>query len=349
MTRRRHPAASDLILTLHHAALDPPPGAVDHWRGADPEALLAGKLPDGVVHLLPMIWRNLEAAGWDDGTMARLKGLARRTWLLNRTALTDLEAALTDLAAASIAPIMLGGPAMALADWGWSGDVKFRSLADAALLVSPADRERATAVLGRGGWSTGSPRQTARHTRLWHETEATSRDGFALRVVSVPSPWLEREAWWQSGSAVTVGSATAATLSATDAFLVTCIDGAFRPHRHPIWVADAHRILATGTVDPERCERIATEHRVADALTAAWRLLGDEFGESLPPGPEIASDHRHRPPDSPLQSDWAALRRVRAGRPAIHLAPAFLADRWGLEHARQVPAEAVRRLSRRFR
>jgi hypothetical protein len=345
--------AGEVENSLLHAAVDPPASAVAHWERLDPAVLLEGRLPAGAVHLLPLVWSNLDAAGWEGPTMPRLKGLARRTWLLNRSALPEVESAIAALGAASVETTLLGGAAAALAPWGWSGDLKLRSLTDAAVMVPPADRDRAVETLRGAGWQAGG--RMERHARLWQEYLLTSPGGRAIRLAWSPASWSSGIRWWQEGVPVAAGSAASRVLDATDAFLVTCVDGMLSPHRHPLWVADAHRIVAGAAVDPDRCATAAAGDGVEDAFAGALGVLGAEFGLALPfPVPSAAtrarsSDRSRRIPPTPLRADWAAVRRNRPAGRLLGDAADFLADRWDLESAAGIPAEAGRRAVRRLR
>jgi hypothetical protein len=191
-----------------------------------------------------------------------------------------------------------------------------------------------------------------RHARLWQEVELSSPDGLPVRVVWAPSPLLTGPQWWHQGLPVRVGDAASHTLDSTDAFLAICIDGVLLLHRHPVWAADALRILAEGRVDFTRCAAVAAGHGVDDALEAALALLGGEFGalpESATPGrPDGGVRYRARGRGASLRADWAVTRRNLPARRRLTGLAAFLADRWDLEEERRVPVEAGRRFIRRL-
>jgi hypothetical protein len=295
--------------------------------------------------------------------MPRLKGLARRTWFVNQTAMQSLEDAVGALAEAGLDTTVLGGAATALAPWGWAGDLKHRTLDDTAVMVLPADSSQAADVLRDHGWITPAHRVQERHRRLWQEIALVSPDDRPLRVVWNPSPWIAL------GSTPlprhSVGSGPIHILSASDALLATSVDGMLSPHGL-IWVADAHRIIATSghDLDLDRVLGTAAEHGVSGVVVDAMELLRDVFASPLPSDLPATATGRPRlesatrrigrlrsRPGGParLQADWATVRGVGNGVDGLRGFVEFLTDRWVLESPRRVPMAAFHRLAGRLR
>jgi Uncharacterised nucleotidyltransferase len=144
---RRGQLADEQLLALRSALL---PGAqaenaFREWRG-----LVDFDTTDGPTYrLLPLIYRNLEARLGADPVVGRMRGIYRRTWVLNAIQLEEGERAIAALSDSEIPTMVLKGAAMVAR---WTGDSGVRMMADFDVLVP---RERALEALSKlleDGW-----------------------------------------------------------------------------------------------------------------------------------------------------------------------------------------------------
>jgi putative nucleotidyltransferase-like protein len=145
--RRRGQLSEEQLLALRAALLpgEQAESAFRDWRG-----LVDFDSTDTPTYrLLPLIYRNLEAQLGTDPVVGRMRGIYRRTWVLNAIQLEEGERALAALSDREIPTMVLKGAAMVAR---WTGDSGVRMMADFDLLV-PRDRAlEALAKLLEDGW-----------------------------------------------------------------------------------------------------------------------------------------------------------------------------------------------------
>jgi hypothetical protein len=149
--RRRLPP--EQLLALRAAVLPGPQAseAFGEWR-----LLVDFEATDAPAYrLLPLIYRNVEDRLAADPVLGRLRGIYRRTWVLNAIQLEEGERAVAALGEEGIRTMLLKGAAMIAR---WTGDSGVRMMADFDVLVP---RERALDAVARlleDGWRPAVPR-----------------------------------------------------------------------------------------------------------------------------------------------------------------------------------------------
>ena len=146
MWRRRH-LQHEHLLALRAALLpgDQAEEAFAEWQErVDFEATNAP-----TYRLLPLIYRNLSSRPAIGPVLGRMRGVYRRTWVLNTIQLGEGERAIAVLDEQGIPTMLLKGAAMVAR---WTGDSGVRMMADYDVLV-PRDRAlEAVELLREGGW-----------------------------------------------------------------------------------------------------------------------------------------------------------------------------------------------------
>src|SRR5262249_17204413 len=137
--RRRLPREHLLPLRAALLARAPAEDALPEWRGSvDFEAVATP-----VQRLLPLIHRNLGSEARGDPVLGRIRGIYRRTWVLNAIQMGEGERAIAALGEEEIPTMLLKGAAMIAR---WTGDSGVRMMSDFDLLVP---RERARDAIAR--------------------------------------------------------------------------------------------------------------------------------------------------------------------------------------------------------
>ena len=143
------PLPAGLHADLLRAALLTDERALAAWRVWRSQADL-DRLDTASYRLLPLLYRNLERLGVDDGWMAKLRGIYRRTWVANQVLLHRLSGVLTTLHDVRVPTMILKGAA--LLDQAY-GDAGARPMGDLDVWVPAADFPRAFQSLAGAGWS----------------------------------------------------------------------------------------------------------------------------------------------------------------------------------------------------
>ncbi len=368
-----------LTESLLRAAVLPPAPAADAWRALRPELVL-DDLWDAEIHrLLPQVHANLRAAGVDDPDLQRLKGLRRRTWYDNQITLRKVRPALDVLAAEGIPVLFLKGVPLGLLHYG---DLGLRPMADVDVLVPWADAPRALEALHATGWADVGGRSTADLFRRFHGSGLVHPDGGSLDVhwhLGTPLLLPDDEAtstddFWAAAIPFVAAEQgiDGVTLCPTDMLLHVIAHGLWAGSASTVrWVADARVVIADGVaIDWDRLRDQAIRRRVAPLIGDALRYLAAVVDAPIPSSViadlrAARSTARERrllralagPTEGPavlggllhLRSYWAYTRLKWPPMRAARELPDFVADLWGLDHAREVPAAAVRRVIERLR
>jgi hypothetical protein len=324
---------------LLRAALHPDQRGVEAWQRLRPLFSVEEAHP-GQWSLLPLVHRTLCATGSPDPDRERLAG--QRRYLRVRWAQGEgpIAAALRRLEEAAI-PVLLVGEA-ARAERLDGNDASLREIQQVCLLIHPADRPRAAALLGPA-----DPIQLVDRA-----SDRLARPG------SAGDP-----AWEQAEPATLAGSPVLRP-SATDLLLHTLVDGTRLSHRGRIrWAADAAQLIAEGGIDWQRLAQLAERGQVALTTATALTYLATALEVPLPseaptriprgwrhgrerlihqlwnPGAQgscrrnaVALELAQSAAEPPLASLWGLGRRV-VGVGAVTLARE---GRWGLQVLKRV-------------
>jgi hypothetical protein len=316
-------------------------GDAEAWRRLRPQLEL-DRLEVGSFTVLPLVHRQLERLGIDDPETARLGGIRRRTWTLNRLELGRVTPELRSLDE----PIVVGGWQFPAHYYG--GDFGLRQVDGLEVLVRPgfaAPRDAVGGVTHVGANGI---------TGVLHRRFARDFSG----------PEREVEDLWERTVELTLGETRARMLAPTDELARVCLAAA-RAVEPPnvLWVADAIAVLqGSGTsIDWERVVRQALRLRamlrLRDALVYLRRELDaavpDEAIQELeahPPLRREALAHR-KAGRSPrvVATRFLHLTADRSLPAAVVALPTFLRDELGLKRRAQVPLEVVRRAAIRMR
>jgi hypothetical protein len=304
------------------------------------------QLEPGSFALLPLVYRALSQAEVKDSRLERLKGIYRSTWAKNNLL---VERAKETLAALDRRVILLGGIATALRFYG---DLALRPTPTLDLLVEPEARASAAEALEGAGWT-----PTARGQTDWLVDTEGRR--CTLRA-SVASGLHGNGELWDSAEQIELGDVDALVLSPTDELLATCVTGARAgPFRSIAWIPDAVFIIRSGQVDWDRLVGLAIRSGQALRLRDSLAYLSSQAA--------VPAEARDRLAAAPVTRRERVAHALTAGAVkglggfphtlGEHLAsggamrslPAFLRERWDLEHGWQLPFAAGRRAWRVLR
>lgn len=144
---RRPRLPPEQLLALRAAVL---PGPRAYEAFAEWRQLVEFDAADAATYrLLPLIYRNLEALLGSDPVLGRLRGIYRRTWVLNAIQIQGGERAIAALGERGIPTMLLKGAAMIAR---WTGDSGVRMMADFDLLVPRERALEAVSCLLEAGW-----------------------------------------------------------------------------------------------------------------------------------------------------------------------------------------------------
>ncbi len=356
---------TDLQREILAVAFAEPASAVRAWTALQPRFDL-DELEPGVFVLLPLVYRNLTRSGLDGPILQRLKGIVRRSWVLNNMMLGDTVAVSRALADAGIPALFVEGPVFArrfypelalrpshsvdvlvdanaasdavatLEPLGWRPDPTYHATRDDRRVLVDVDGRRCVVQTSISLDFTGRSGRRTAHAPLWEAAEVLEVEGTELRV---PSP--------------------------TDTLLAVCVANArVGSASGPQWVADA-KFLLEQTLDWPRLASVAAGGGQSLRLATALAYL-DEIEGPRPPSDALQELRRiHVSRRERLVYGCTAGRFRRLGNltllAAEHLSdrpdesllraagsfPAHVRDRWGLSHTWQVPIAAGRRAVRR--
>jgi len=307
---------------------------------------------------LPLIFQRLQAAGVDDPDLARLKGIYRSTWAKNTLLVERLRATAEAFRAAEVPMVVIGSVGAALRYYETLG---LRPTAEIDLLIREDDTTRAVRALGSAGWSTrgGARRGRTAPVPLFDEAGRLCllRSSLAPDFVTDAGEPGETPLW-DAATDLDANGTPVRVLSSTDDLLATLVAGARANPIHSVqWIVDAAMILRTPDgVDPERLRRIGVERgqglRLRNALEYLQGLLGSV------PLPTVQEQLvQWKPSARERLSYWCTSRSqvlaehlgATAGRSAwatVATLPAFLRERWELDHVWQLPVAGGRRALR---
>jgi hypothetical protein len=247
------------------------------WRAAHIE----DQFDIASFRLLPLVYRNLAAAGSEDPYMGRLKGLYRRSWFVTQSLARSAAAAVARLERAGIPTMLLKGAGLAVAHYR---DLGARPMDDVDIAVPSARAADALELLGAAGYR---PRRPIADGQLLmgHAVPLAGADGTVIDLHS-STFWAAGgdDELWEASVPVELHGVGTRTLCPADHILHVCTHGAYWSGIHPLrWVADVHAVARSGGVDWDRLVRLAHERELGDPLAGALEYVHERFGVSTAP------------------------------------------------------------------
>lgn len=281
-SRRPGAALGAVEEALLRVALLPPDETPAAWRALEPQLTQAVFDDARSVQLVPLVARALTRAGIGFPDAARVRGIARHTFVANQMLLADAATVLAILGEAGVPAVALKGVPLVVR---YYDDASLRSMVDFDILVREPDVVRARDALQRAGW---------RCTRRVRPDFLRRGAELALRMEGRPGqldlhwrliPWVDRNGGndypelWRDAQPIDVYGRSALAPGAPD-LLLHLVLHAFRSgwRNVPRWVADATMVLrGTPDFDWEGFTRRVVAGRlsapVEDALRYAARLV----------------------------------------------------------------------------
>jgi hypothetical protein len=356
------PDAAQLLVL--HAALDQPAparAAWERWRAT----VEFDEIDHGSQRLLPLVYRNIGADGFDPEVAGRLKGLYRLAWSRNQILFKRAADAIRLLGEAGIETLVLKGASLSLLSYA---DMGVRPMDDVDVLVAPTRAADAVAVLAAAGWQPEKD-DPAAWARVHHSMGIAGPEGgnLDLHWFSLWQSAGDRPLWEAAVPMSIAGVETLAPAPA-DQLLLACVHGTPWSPLPPFrWIADAVQVIGSEPrdFDWDRLVAEARRRRLTVAAAAALNFLADEFAVTVPGEVRgalaaVPSSRRERSafraacrPDSPtrtLRMAWDRYRRLRdldTGAPKPDGFLSFATGFWGLGSVWELPLHAARSVSRR--
>ncbi len=308
--------------------------------------------------LLPLLSRNLVALGADVPGLPLLKGVYRKAWYSNVTAIQLAVGALDDLAAAGISTLILGGAALAELHYR---ELAVRPFGQVDVLVAPGTADRAREVLFAAGWHCASGDAESNLAHRGERFEHPGRGAVGLRWRALADPIDERPLWEAAVGFELLERSTLA-LAPTDQLLDTCVEGLrWGPEPATQWAADAATLVLGGGIDWHRLMALGAggvSMPLFDALAYLDGALALPVPAETLAALRAAPSRRRRrlayraglKPPRPLRTlavHWDRHRSLREPGGGGRGFPSFahyLAGLWRLPSPWQVPVEAFRQL-----
>jgi len=299
--RRRHLPREQLLAL--RAALLPEPRAEAAF--ADWRSLVDFDDTDAPTYrLLPLIYRNLEGRIAMDPVLGRMRGVYRRTWVLNSIQLAEGERALALLERAGIPTVVLKGAAMIAR---WTGDSGVRMMADFDTVV-PRDRAlEALSLLLAEGWRPAVQRSAPlgaddldeEHALLLRSDRGGELD-LHWRALMHAGGDASDVSLWSRAQEVRLGEVRTRVPSPEDHVQHACSHATTWSAAGRVdWIADSALIVEDvgREFDWARVFDLARLDRSTVAVRALTAALGEVLEKPVPPGP--------------------SARRLRPARPAL--------------------------------
>lgn len=330
----------------------------------------------GSFRLIPLLYRNLKRLGVEHELMGRFRGIHRRAWYQNQTALHRLSGLLRSMHESGIPTLILKGAALAIL---YYKDIGLRPMTDIDVLVPVNKAPDAIGFLRQSGWKpvealpgriTADYLSAIKACNLVRDQSDLQMDLHWHVFQECLEPDSDRDLWERSVSLICGGVETRA-LSPADQFLHICAHAmewnAIAPMR---WVADAMTVLsASPDLDWDHVLRQARKRRLVLILQTMLPYLRSLVDAAIP-NPVIS---RLRDlPVTRLEHEWMKIRtrgisrltvtdlfRVRYGlykrsalhsrfHPAILGFPRYMQLAWGMDHWWQLPARGFHTIWNRF-
>lgn len=262
------------------AAVDPSRAleAFSAWRRSRDLA----SLPPSELRMLPLVYRNLRAAGVDEAEIPPLlKEMYRSTWIRTRVLLAEVQRTVESLQSAGIDTLLLKGAALVL---GYYRDPGARPMSDFDILVRREDVDAAVQLLGERGWRPLFP-VNERSRRVMHAV------GFKRGDATCDLHWWvlwesrdesANQSFWSESVAIDGGSLR--TLRPEHQLLHVILHGTRRFEESQRWIADAMIVLreCTASFDWTFFVRAVEQHAAAFPVGEALEYLSDPLGAVIP-------------------------------------------------------------------
>lgn len=320
--------------------------------------------------LLPQLYRNLAAQGFQHPLLGKFKGIGRKAWYNNNLFFHRLAPTLQTMRDAGIETIVLYGGALALR---YDNEYVMGFGADCGILVRTKDMRRAFKVLAHMGWNalpaiSEHALRAYGNARFAHtfQTERGERLGLQWQLIPHCEQNDAEGEFWERARETTMDGTAVRVLEPTDQLLHSCVLGpGARGGSHRQRMMDAMLLLrsASHEIDWKAFPaRIRAQHVVLPALDVVT-TLAQEVPDLVPPGAlqelkalPVSNDER-RERDlwnattrrERIGQLWQLAARRSCGANAFERMvrfPVFLREWWGLENLVEVPKRglaAVRR------
>jgi len=270
---------------LLRAALLRGPGAIEAWKewrsGVEIE-----ELDPGSHRILPLLYRNLQAFGVKDPSMAKYKGVYRRTWYKNQVLFHAIAFLLRSFHTAGIRTMVLKGAALTMLHYR---DYGLRPMNDFDILIYPDQVLSAVNLLQDLGWTPMEfiPTEEYISVSYSHGFKNTNGQEFDLHwhLLSQCREVNSDRDFWDGAEETKFHDVPTHVLNATDQLLHTCVHGARWNYIPPIrWVADAAIILDTSLaeIDWDRLITQARKRRMVLPLRETLRYLKTTVDAPVP-------------------------------------------------------------------
>jgi hypothetical protein len=344
---------------LLRATLAPEPEARDAFAAWRAQADLA-TLDRASQRVLSLLAERLD--GQDDEVAAKVRRIARFTWLRTQVLLERTAPAVRALAESGVPVLLIKGAAV-LAHTGWR--VARRPMDDLDLAVPRLLAPQAIAVLGELGF-TSPLASDPRHLDERHALPFRDSAGAELDLHwHVLHSSLHRDAdrdFWAAAVPAHVRDVECLALCREDALLQACTQGREYSETHPLrWAADAAELLrGAEAFDWDRVVMQARRHRLARELGEALTVLAEVTGEPIPPAglrkraPRLVARRAEESSgDGPLAPraadrlgdelrDWVRREVAPGTRVTPKHAALWLKQTWALPRVRDIPRHVLR-------
>lgn len=280
------------LLRAALAAPDVAGAALDRWRAM----VDLDDIDVGSFGLLPLVAARLDTLGSNHPDDDRIRGVRRKVWAKNQLHLGTAAAAAASLHEAEIPVVFLKGIPMVTSIYG---DSSARLMADIDLLIDPANRAEAIALLAGLGWQHTNPLPSSPLFRaaVFDVPNGTSVD-LQWRLLQQPDlAWYDEEVRSRSVAAEVRGQ-FALRPSNADMLVHIIVHGAKANPVPPLrWVADAAAVIAAGLNDDDWSIVLDVAKRSDLSLPLAQGLTYLQDLLRLPiPDEVVHSLQQHRPP-----------------------------------------------------
>jgi hypothetical protein len=241
----------------------------------------------GRHRLVPLLYTNIASMpGVPDATLAtlraRFEASAHHALQLSAALLRVMEA----LRAADVSVVAYKGPVWAQRLYG---NIALRTYSDLDLLIAPADRARAMAILAGLGYTSNAPSAEGERQAAGDcEEELASADGSVLVDLhwAIAQPYYSfgplPADWQQRTYHAAVGTGSVPTFSPQEELLVMVVHGAKHRWERLSWLLDLARALAIVTIDWDSLLRAAASMRIRHHVLLAVSLAHVCLGSPVP-------------------------------------------------------------------
>jgi hypothetical protein len=351
-------------LLLRAALLQDQRGAAA-WLAVRP-SIDIDHLPGELHRLIPLLFKALSTYRLDDPDLARLRGVYQFTWYRNTTLFADAAEFLQVLSRYAIPTMVLRGAAIATA---YRADAGARAMNDFDVLVPEPCLGDARRLAEAAGWR---PPVAGRPLEIQTGTAPIrNSNGRLIRLHGQPSPNLSLSGvdWgglWHRAVPTRISNVDTCVPSAADHLVHACVDGIRANSGASLrWITDAMTLLAAphSQLEWDVVKSEARRLRVTLLMSVALRYLRQELDAEVPQ--EIFSAfssfttrrdrlaHRLSLETTPPIPSGAELLgrfiRLTADRSLLHaaaVAPQFFTDAVGVQHKRDMPVAALRKVAR---